>query len=106
MIDLTTSEFENNTKDGIVLVDFWASWCGPCKMMTPILEGVSKNFEDDDSVNIYKVNAEEEPEIAKQFQVTSVPTLVFMKNGEVAKVVKGLQTGPVVTEALEALKSL
>lgn len=106
MVEITTSEFSEKTKDGVVLVDFWATWCGPCKMMGAVLEGVSKEFSDDDSVNIYKVNVDSEPELAKQFNVSSVPTLAFMKNGEVAKVVNGLQTAPVVKDALETLKSL
>lgn len=106
MIEIKTNEFDEKTKDGVVLVDFWATWCGPCKMMIKVLEGVSKDFADDDSVNIYKVNIDEEPELAKKFNVASVPTLAFMKDGDVAKIVTGLQTPPVVKAALDTLKSL
>jgi len=106
MVNLTEGTFNEHTNDGVVLVDFWADWCGPCKMLTPILENVSKSFEDDSDVNIFKVNVDNEPGLAKQFGVTSIPTLAFIKNGQVVKTVSGVQPEATVTNALKDLKAL
>ena len=106
MLELNSSNFDEHTKDGAVLVDFWATWCGPCRMMGPILESISSEYEDDDTVTLCKVDVDANQELAKKFNITSVPTLAFMKNGQVVKVVKGLQTKPVITEALNVLKEL
>ncbi len=65
---------------GKVLVDFWATWCGPCKMLSPILEEIAAEQED---VVIAKVNIDEEMDLAMQFRVTSIPTLALVENGEV-----------------------
>ena len=62
-----------------VLLDFWAAWCGPCKMITPIVEEIAEERED---ILVGKVNVDEEMELAVEFGITSIPTLVVMKNGE------------------------
>ncbi|MFT8888196.1 MAG: thioredoxin [Ethanoligenens sp.] len=65
-----------------VLVDFWATWCGPCRMVSPIVEELSEELSD--SIKVAKVNVDEEPELASQFGVMSIPTLVLVKGGAVA----------------------
>ena len=64
-----------------VLIDFWASWCGPCKMLSPVVDEIAEEV--DDSIKVCKVNVDEERELAMQFQVRSFPTLVGLKNGKV-----------------------
>ena len=63
-----------------VLVDFWASWCGPCRMVVPIVEKIAEEYPE---YKVVKVNVDEEPELAAQFEVMSIPSLMIFKNGEV-----------------------
>ncbi len=63
----------------LAMVDFWASWCGPCKMLSPLVEEIGAQYEG--KALIGKVNVDEEPELARQFGVMSIPTMVFLKNG-------------------------
>lgn len=64
-----------------VLVDFWASWCGPCRMVSPIVDEIA---DERDDIRVGKINVDEEPELARQYGVMSIPTLMVFKNGEVA----------------------
>jgi thioredoxin 1 len=75
-----------------VLVDFWASWCGPCKMIAPILDEVVGEYAH--KLKVGKVNVEESPKIATQYAVMSVPTLIFFKNGKVMEQIVGALTKP------------
>lgn len=81
-VSLTKENFETEVKsqNEVVLIDFWASWCGPCKMLSPIIDQVEKEVGPD--VKVCKVNIDEQPELASQFNIMSVPTLIVMKNGE------------------------
>lgn len=70
-----------------VLVDFWASWCGPCMMLSPIIEEIAKEYEG--KIKVGKVNVDEQNELAMQYRVASIPTLLLFKNGELAKTAVG-----------------
>ena len=73
-----------------ILIDFWAAWCGPCKMLSPIIDQIAD--EADDSVKICKVNVDEQSELAAQFQVRSIPTLVVIKDGKVDNISVGVKS--------------
>lgn len=82
VIALTSENFENEAlkSEKPVLIDFWAPWCGPCKMLSPIVDEISEERED---IKVCKINIDEEVELAAKFRVMSIPTLIYMENGEV-----------------------
>ena len=88
---ITDATFEAETKEGLVLVDFWATWCGPCRMQAPILEKLSEELSDDE-LKILKMDVDENPETARAFGSMSIPTLLFKKDGQVVKQVAGVHT--------------
>ena len=79
-LELTSSNFDE-AKSGVALVDFWAPWCGPCRMLAPIIDELANEF--DGKAKICKVNTDEEGDLAAQYGVRSIPTLIFFKNGEI-----------------------
>jgi thioredoxin 1 len=79
ILTLTDRNFQNQTKNKIVLVDFWASWCAPCRMMAPVLNEVADELTGNSYVG--KVNIEEYQSLAQKFQVRNIPTLILLKNG-------------------------
>ena len=88
---ITDATFEAETKEGLVLVDFWATWCGPCRMQAPIIEKLSQEFSEDE-LKILKMDVDENPETARAFGIMSIPTLLFKKDGQVVKQVAGVHT--------------
>lgn len=80
-IELTEKTFDENIKEGVVLVDFWAPWCGPCRMLAPIIEELAKDNEG--KVKICKVNTDEENNLPTKYQIRSIPTMLIFKDGEV-----------------------
>jgi thioredoxin 1 len=90
-LNITSKNFEAEVigSDIPVLLDFWASWCGPCKMVSPILEEVAK--EKKDTIKVCKINIDEEIELAKAFHIMSIPTLVVVNEGKVVKTSIGLR---------------
>ena len=99
VMHITKSNFETEVmqSEKLVLVDFWAAWCGPCQMLLPIMDEVAEETGD---VKVCKVNVDEEPELAAQYKVMTIPTLVLIKNGTVLKTTVGVRPK---TEILEML---
>jgi thioredoxin 1 len=86
---INSKDFKNSIQQGLVLVDFFAEWCGPCKMLSPVLEELAEEMKE--TVTIAKVDIDEAQEIAMQMQVTSVPTIVLFKEGVEVQRVVGLK---------------
>lgn len=80
IVTLNPVNFQQQTKNGLVLIDFWASWCMPCKMMAPILNEIAEEV--GDKAKIAKVNVEEFQQLSAKFSVRNIPTLILMKNGK------------------------
>lgn len=76
------NDFKNLIKEGRVLIDFYADWCGPCQMLAPILEQLAN---EDKDLSIIKINVDDFPSIAKDFHISSIPSLIYYKNGEIVK---------------------
>ena len=91
---VTTASFQADvlSSDKPVLVDFWAEWCGPCRMVSPILDEISA--EHGEKLTIVKVNVDEEPALAQQYGITSIPALQVFQNGEVVKSIVGAKPKP------------
>ncbi|MBF0978543.1 MAG: thioredoxin [Clostridiales bacterium] len=100
---LTNEEFEKNVKssDKLVFVDFYADWCGPCRMMAPIVEEISEEV---DGVDFYKVNCDDEQELASKYEVMTIPTLLILKKGEQIKEFIGVTDKEEIIEELNSLK--
>ncbi len=81
-----------------VLVDFWAPWCAPCRMVTPILDNIEKNAEG--KVKVFKCNVDENPNTASLYRITAIPTIILFKNGDIFKQFVGVQPESVYKEAL------
>ncbi|RAP74046.1 thioredoxin [Paenibacillus montanisoli] len=89
-VALTKDTFNQSIESGVTLVDFWAPWCGPCKMQLPIVEELAGELSG--TATIAKINVDEEPELASQFGVMSIPTLILFKNGQPVDKMVGLQS--------------
>ncbi len=99
-IELTTENFEEVVKNGVSLVDFWAPWCGPCRMIAPVIDELATDFEG--KANICKVNTDEQQELAVKYGIRSIPTIIFMKNGEIVDQVVGAQSKQALIDKINA----
>ena len=95
--DATFDEVVNSSAEP-VLVDFWAEWCGPCKMVAPILDEIAE--EQDGKIKITKLNVDENPNTSLKYQVQSIPTMLLFKDGEVAKTIIGAKSKASLIEEL------
>ncbi|MBQ3408246.1 MAG: thioredoxin [Clostridia bacterium] len=101
VLTLTNENFEEEVKksDKKVLVDFFATWCGPCKMMSPIIDEIAEEL--GDSIKVGKVDSDENMELAEEFGIMSIPTIMIFENGQVVKIFNGVTAK---SEILDALK--
>ncbi len=88
-IVVTDDTFDREVKDGLAMVDFWAEWCGPCRMIAPILEELAAEY--DGRLKVLKLDVDENPKTAMRFRVMSIPTVILFKNGEPVEVIVGAQ---------------
>ncbi len=100
-IKITNQNFENEVlkSDKPVLIDFWATWCGPCRMIAPIIEEIAN--ENESTVKVGKVNVDEEPELSSAFQVASIPMLVVVKDGKVVNSTVGYRQKEQILELIK-----
>ena len=99
---ITDATFEQETKDGLVLVDFWATWCGPCRMQGPVLDRLSEEVSED-KLKIVKIDVDENQLTARSFEIMSIPTLLFKKDGQVVKQVAGVHTAEQIKAIVDEL---
>ena len=99
VLTMTDNNFEDEVlnSDKTVLIDFYADWCGPCKMQSPVVDQIAEERSD---VKVGKVNVDDNPELAEKYEIMSIPTLLVIKNGEVAKQFVGLTSKSEIEEAL------
>jgi thioredoxin 1 len=100
-IELTSENFEATVNSGVSLVDFWAPWCGPCRMIAPVIEELANDF--DGKANICKINTDEQQELASKFGVRSIPTILFMKDGQVVDTMIGAASKQAFADKLNSL---
>ncbi len=102
-LELTDANFKNEVleSDKVSLVDFWATWCGPCRMIAPAIEELATEYEG--KATIGKVNVDENPEVSAQYGIRSIPTLLFIKNGEIVDKKVGVASKAELAQKLEAL---
>lgn len=98
MHPLTIADFEEKTKSGVVLIDFWATWCGFCQRQMPILGQLNEKMKD--RVKFFTVNVEEQPELTKQFGVSGIPAMFILKDGQVVDFLSGLHAGAEIENKL------
>ena len=99
MLTLTNENFDKELKSGVILVDFWAPWCGPCRMLGPVVEQLSEEMK---TLKFGKVNVDEQPELSEKFEVSSIPTLLLFKNGKVIANRVGAATKETLKEWMNA----
>ncbi|MCK5491273.1 MAG: thioredoxin [Candidatus Pacebacteria bacterium] len=99
-VEFTDQNFQEEVKNSKipVLVDFWAPWCGPCQMMGPVIEELSKQFEG--KIKVGKLNVDENPNIASEYEILSIPTIKIFKSGVILSEITGLQSKEVLIEKL------
>ena len=98
-ININNNNFKHEVMDSDkpVLLDFWASWCAPCRMVVPIIEEIASERQD---IKVGKINVDEQPELASKFSIMSIPTLVVMKNGKIVQQVSGVRPKKAILEML------
>ena len=100
-IELKEENFEATVNEGVSLVDFWAPWCGPCRMIAPIIDELATDF--DGKAKICKVNSDEETNLAVKFGIRSIPTILFMKDGKVVDTIIGATSKQSLSDKINSL---
>ncbi|MFK5976434.1 MAG: thioredoxin [Sulfurovum sp.] len=100
-VELTNDNFEDTIKEGVTMVDFWAPWCGPCRMIAPIIEELAEDFEG--KATIAKVNTDEEQDISVKYGIRSIPAILFFKDGEVVDQMIGAASKDAFAEKINAI---
>ena len=101
-IHLTKDGFDKAISSGTAMVDFWASWCGPCKMLAPVLHEIAE--ENADTLKVGKINVDEQMELAMRFQVSSIPMLVVFKDGKAVAKSVGYRSKPEIAAMVEGAR--
>lgn len=99
IVKVTDADFDSKVESGVQLVDFWATWCGPCKMIAPVLEELAADYEC--KADILKLDVDENPSTAAKYEVMSIPTLIVFKDGQPVDKVVGFQPKENLAEVLD-----
>ena len=100
-IELTAANFDETVKEGVSMVDFWAPWCGPCRMIAPVIEELAADFEG--KAKVCKVNTDEEQDLAVKYGIRSIPTILFMKDGNVVDQMVGASSKQAFADKINSL---
>ncbi len=100
-INLTKDNFEEITKEGVVLLDFWAVWCVPCRLLAPVIEDLAGQF--DGKAKICKIDTDSEKELTTKFSIRSIPTLIYMKDGEIVEQTIGVTSKQVIADKINSI---
>lgn len=100
-IELNASNFEKTVESGVTMVDFWAPWCGPCRMVAPVVEELAADYEG--RASICKVNTDEEQDLSVKYGIRSIPTILFFKDGKVVDQMVGAAAKQTFAQKLDAL---
>ena len=95
----TDGTFDDEIKQGVVLVDFWAEWCGPCRRLAPTVDAIAQDF--DGRATVGKLNVDENPNVPSRFMIRGIPTLLVFKDGQLAETIVGLQPMEAIAATLE-----
>lgn len=101
--NLTNKNFKTQIKTGLVMVDFWAPWCAPCKMIAPTVNNIAET--ENKKIKVAKVNIDKEQQLARKYGIRSIPTMVFYKNGKEVKRFSGIKSKKAIMKEVELLSS-